>query len=113
MHTYTYRERESHQRIISQEIKYLQLSHTISYLANSHNALFRSPIPAGAQKLSIITRSLYTGKHFCTKSFAGVNWQDATEVRAVMVIYTSCGSSPEKCEKLGELCALESYMVSP
>lgn len=101
----------SHQRIISQEIKYLQLSHTISYLANSHNPLFRSPLPAGAQKLSITTRSLYTGKHFCTKSFAGVNWQGATGAGAVAVIYTSCGSSPEKGEKLAELCVPKSYVA--
>lgn len=108
-HTYIY----SHQRIILQEIKYLQLSHTILYLANSHNPLFRSPVPAGAQKLSIITWSLYTGKHFCTKSFAGVNWQRATGARAVVMIYTSCGSSPEKCEKLSELCASKGYTASP
>lgn len=112
-HTHTHMHTCSHQRIISQEIKYLQLSHTISYLASSHNPLFRSPVPLGAQKLSIITRSLYTGKHICTKSLAGVNWQRATQVKTLAVICTSCGSSPDKCEKFSGLCALKGYTVSP
>ncbi|EOB02197.1 hypothetical protein Anapl_05374 [Anas platyrhynchos] len=68
-----------------------------------------SPVPLGAQKLSIITRSLYTGKHICTKSLAGVNWQRATQVKTLAVICTSCGSSPEKCEKFSGLCALKGY----